>query len=150
VPKTSLTNGCGRAGRPDGARWQSLAHHLVMQFAPTGGHDAEMIRVAIAVFVDAEQRLDVRRPDFTVRVVPLVVRALRRHRHERIRSRPASVQLYPALQRAMVAAEAELSGRLRRSPTVAELGVRLNLAEHQIVAVLEAEWAAGSGVLAVR
>jgi hypothetical protein len=121
-----------------------------MQFAPTGGHDAEMIRVAIAVFVDAEQRLDVRRPDFTVRVVPLVVRALRRHRHERIRSRPASVQLYPALQRAMVAAEAELSGRLRRSPTVAELGVRLNLAEHQIVAVLEAEWAAGSGVLAVR
>jgi RNA polymerase sigma-B factor len=151
VPKTSLTDGRrGRARCLNGTRWQPLARHLVLRFAPTGGNDVEMIRIAVAVFADAAQGLDSRRPEFPVLVVPLVVRALRRHRHDRIRSRPESVQQYPALLRAMVAAEGELSRRLRRSPTVAELAVRLELAEHQIVAMLEAEWAAGSGVPAVR
>jgi len=151
VPKTSLTAGhCGRATCSGGERWRPLAHHLAMRFAATRAGDAELTGIAVAVFADAEHRLDPRQPDFSVLVVPLVVRALRRHRHDRIRSRSGTVPPYPALQRAMVAAESELSGRLRRCPTVAEVAARLSVVEHQIVAVLEAEWSAGADVAAVR
>ena len=151
MPKTSLTTGrCGGANRVSGERWRPLAHHLAMRFVAAGGHDAELTGIAFGVFVDAEQRLDCRRPDFLAIVVPQVVRALRRHRHDRIRSLPESVPRFPALQPALVAAERELSRRLRRSPTIAEVAAHLNLAEHRIVAALEAEWAAGTSVSAVR
>ncbi|HEY0532579.1 MAG TPA: sigma-70 domain-containing protein [Actinoplanes sp.] len=48
-----------------------------------------------------------------------------------------------ALQAAIAAAESELSTRLRRSPTVDEVASHLNVAEHQIIAGLEARWSAG-------
>lgn len=151
MPKTSLINSrCGRRRGGAGERWRPMAQHLATRFAAAGGHDAETTGIALGIFVDAEQRLDPRRPEFLSIVVPLVVRALRRHRHDRIRSRPASVPQYPALQPAMVAAERELSRRLLRSPTIAEVAAHLNSDEHRIVAALEAEWAAGTGVSALR
>ena len=146
MPKTSLTYGrYGPVNRVAGERWRPMAHHLAMRFVATGGHDAESTGIAFGIFTEAEQRLDSGRPDFLAIVVPLVVRALRQHRHDRIWSRPESG---PALQPAMVAAERELSGRLRRSPTIAEVAAHLHLAEHRIVAALEAQWAAGTGVAA--
>ena len=152
MPKTSLTTGrCGGVNRVAGERWRPLAHHLAMRFAAAGGHDAETSGIAFGIFADAEQRLDPRRPDFLAIVVPLVVRALRRHRHDRIWSRSeAVVAQFPALQPAMVAAERALSRHLRRSPTIAEVAAHLNLAGHRIVAALEVEWAAGTGVSALR
>ena len=76
MPKTSLTTGrCGGANRVSGERWRPLAHHLAMRFVAAGGHDAELTGIAFGVFVDAEQRLDCRRPDFLAIVVPQVVRA---------------------------------------------------------------------------
>lgn len=131
-------------------RWRPLAQHLAVRFAGTGGADEEMVQAAIAVIVDAERRLGSPRPDFSVLVVPLVIRALRRRRHDRIRNRLESVQPYPALQLAMASAEGELSRRLRRPPTVADVAECLNLGEHQIVAGLEAGWSAGMPATATR
>ena len=90
--RVNLTD--GRRGRDlcsGGERWRPLAHHLAASFAATGGGDERMVQAAIAVILDAESRLGSRRPDFSALVVPLVIRALRRYRHERIRSRPESV-----------------------------------------------------------
>lgn len=136
--------------RSDDERWRPLAHHLAARFAATSGSDELMVRAAIATILDAERRLGSRRPDFSALVVPLVIRALQRHRHERLRDRPESVQQLPALQLAIAAAECELSRRLRRSPTVDEVASHLDMAQHQIVAGLEAGWSAGSGAVATR
>ena len=44
----------------------------------------------------------------------------------------------------------ELDRRLRRSPTIAEIATHLDMAQHQIVAELEAGWSAGPRVPAPR
>lgn len=146
----NLTDGrCDRDLYSGGERWRPLAQHLAGWFAATGG-DEWMVQTAIAVIVDAERRLGSRRPDFSSLVVPLVIRALRRYRHERIRSRPEAIRPLAALQLAIVAAEGELCRRLRRSPTIAEVATHLDLAQHQIVAGLEAGWSAGSAAVVTR
>ncbi|GAA2685170.1 hypothetical protein [Actinoplanes palleronii] len=126
-----------------GEHWRPLAQHLAARFAGAGGNDEAMTQAAITAILEAEHRLGSQRPDLSPLVVPLVVRALRRHRRELIRRRPASAQPLPALQLAIMAAESELSRRLRRSPTVAEVGAHLDMAQHQIVTGLEAGWSGG-------
>jgi RNA polymerase sigma-B factor len=141
----------GRSGRDPGSggeSWRPLAHHLVERFAAPGGSDEGMERAAIATILKLERLLDPQRPDFSSLIVPLVIRALRRYRREQIRSRPASARPIPALQLAIADAESELSRHLRHSPTVAEVADYLDVAQHQIVAGLEAGWSAGSDVLA--
>lgn len=149
--KANLTyRRCGRDLRSGDERWRPLAQHLAARFAATEGYDEKMVQAAVAVFLDAERRLGSRRPDFFSLVVPLAIRALRRYRHERIRSRPESIRPLPALQLAIVTAENELSRRLRRSPTVAEIATHLEVAQHQVVAGLEAGWSAGPGATGTR
>jgi RNA polymerase sigma-B factor len=145
VRKTETTD--TRSGRDPSSRdrWRPLAQQLSARFTAAGGTDEEMIQAAVTTIVDAERRLGAQRPDFCLQVVPLVIRALRRHRLERIRRRPAAARPLTALQLAIVAAEGELSGCLRRSPTVAEVATHLDMAQHQVVTGLEAGWSSARG-----
>ena len=141
----------GRPGRElgyAGERWRPLAQQLAARFAPTGGSDEGMIQAAIGVILVVERRLGARGPELIALVVPLVIRALRRHRREQFRRRPEPTRPFLALQVAIAAAESELFGRLRRSPTVYELAGHLGVAEHQVIAGLEAGWSACSSVKA--
>jgi RNA polymerase sigma-B factor len=140
----------GRRGRElsyAGDRWRPLAQQLAARFAAAGGSDEGMIRAAVDVILDVERRLGSRGPECSSLVVPLVIRALRRHRREQFR-RPESASPFPALQVAIAAAEGELCTRLRRSPTVDEVASHLHVSEHQVIAGLEAGWSAGSSVVA--
>jgi RNA polymerase sigma-B factor len=141
-----------RSGRDlgPGEQWRPLAGYLVARFAAPGAGDEKMMQVALAVIRDAEDRLGSPRPDLSVLVVPLVIRALRRHRCRLIRCRPASGRPVAPRQLAVAAAEIELTRRLRRSPTIAEVATHLDMAQHQIVAELEAGWSAGPRVPAPR
>ncbi len=145
--EVSLTDGGrGRDLCSGGERWQPLAQHLAVRFAAADGSDDGAVQVAIATILDAERRLGSTQPGFSAAVVPLVIRALRRHRRERLRRRPASGRPHLALQLAIMDAEGKLSRRLGRCPTVAEVANHLDVAEHQIVAELATGWSAGSGV----
>lgn len=129
---------CGRdlcAGRE---RWRPLAEYLAERFATAGSRDEGMVQAAIGAILEVEPR-----PGFSSSVVPKAVRALRRYRREQFRTCPSSGRPGPAFPRAIAAAEHELSDRLRRSPTVAEIANRLDVAEHEIVAGLAAGWSAG-------
>src|SRR5690349_13469354 len=73
----------GRIGRELGYAaegWRPLAQQLAARFAPTGGSDEGMIQAAIGVILAVERRLGSRGPELISLVVPLVIRALRRHR----------------------------------------------------------------------
>jgi RNA polymerase sigma-B factor len=148
--EVSLTD--GRRGRDlysGGDRWRPLAQHLAARFAAADGSDDDgAVQVAVATILDAERRLGSTQSGFSTVIVPLVVRALRRHRRERLRRRPASGRPHLALQLAIMDAESKLSRRLGRCPTVAEVANHLDVAEHQIVAELATGWSAGSGVVA--
>jgi RNA polymerase sigma-B factor len=140
-----------RPGRELGSAeegWRPLAQQLSARFAPAGGNDEGMIQAAVAVILVVERRLGSRGAELTSLVVPLVIRALRRHRREQFRRRPDPTRPFLALQVAIAGAESELFGRLRRSPTVYEVAGHLGVAEHQIIAGLEAGWSAGSSVKA--
>ena len=128
-----------------GERWRPLAQHLAERFAAAGGSDEGMVQAAIAAILDVERLLGAHRPGFSSLAVPQVVRALRRYRRDGLRRCPASGRSLPAFQLAIAAADNELSRRLRRSPTVAEVASHLDVAEHEIVAGLEAGWSAGPG-----
>ncbi len=101
-----------------------------------------MIRAAVTAIVDAEHRLGPGRTDFATLAVPLAVSALRRHHRESAHLRRSSVRPLSALQLAIMAAERELTRALRRSPTVAEVGAYLDVAQHEVIAVLETGWSA--------
>jgi hypothetical protein len=131
-----------------GDRWRPLAQQLAGRLSPADAGDEGMIRVAVGVLVDVERRLGSQGPECSSVVVPLVVRALRRHRREQFRRRPESTPRFPALQVSLAGAESELCTRLRRSPTVDEVANHLNVAEEEIIVALEAGWSAGSGVAA--
>lgn len=131
-------------------RWRPLAQHLSARFTTAGDSDEEMVQAAVTTIIDAERHLGTQRPDFCLRVVPLVIRALRRHRLELIRRRPSAARPLPALQLAIVAAESDLSRRLHRSPTVAEVATHLDMAQHQVVTGLEAGWPSGPDTLTSR
>ena len=146
--EADLDDGRGSRDPGPGERWRPLAHHLAARFAASGGSDEGMIRTAVTTILDLERRLDSRRPDFSCVVVPLVIRALREHRREQVQQRPAPTRPLPALQLAIVGAESELSRHLRRSPTIAEVADHLDVAQHQVVAGLEAGWSAVCGVVA--
>lgn len=120
--------------------WRPLAYYLVARFASGGTSDERVhqARTAVAAVHEAERRYGSERPDFVSLAVPLILRELRRNRREQIYRRPLS-----AIQLAITAADEELGRRLRRSPTVAEVAAHLDLAQHQVVAGLEAGWAAG-------
>jgi DNA-directed RNA polymerase specialized sigma subunit len=150
VRKADVTEDRSGRDRCSRERWRPLAQQLSARFTAAGDRDEEMIQAAVTTIVDAAGRLGAQRPDFCQRVVPLVIRALRRHRLERIRRRPAAARPLPALQLAIVAAESDLSRRLRRSPTVAEIAAHLDMAQHQVVTGLEAGWSSGPGVLTSR
>ena len=123
-------------------RWRPLAQQLAARFARAGGSDEGMIQAAIVVILVVERRLGSRGPELTSLVVPLVIRALRRHRRDQFRKRPDSTRPFPALQVAIAAADGDLSERLRRSPTVDEVAEHLGVAEHRVIAGLEAGWSA--------
>jgi RNA polymerase sigma-B factor len=145
VRRTDITD--PRSGGDPGSRerWRPLAQQLSERFTAAGGSDEEMVQAAVTTILDAERRLGAHRPDFCQRVVPLVIRALRRHRRERIRGRSVGGRPLTALQLAVVAAEGELFRCLRRSPTVAEVATHLDMAQHQVVTGLEAGWPPGPG-----
>lgn len=129
-------------------RWRPLAQQLAARFAAAGGSDEGLIQAAVVAILDVERRLGSRGPECSSLVVPLVIRALRRHRREQFGTRPESTPQAPALPVAIAEAESELFTRLRRSPTVDEIARHLHLAEHQIIDGLEAGWSAGSGLAA--
>jgi len=132
----------------DADRWRPLAQQLVARFAVAGGSDEEMIRVAAGVLRDAERRRGARGPDCSASVVPLVIRALRRHRREQLRRRPGAARPVAALPMAIAAAESELFARLGRSPGVDEVATYLHVAAYDVIAGLEAGWSAGSTAVA--
>jgi transcriptional regulator GlxA family with amidase domain len=120
---------------------------LAARFTAAGDTAEAMIQAAIGVVLDVERRLG---PQEAELVVPFVIRALRRHRREQFRSRPEATPPFPALQPAIAAAERDLFRRLRRSPTVDEVASHLGLAEHQVIAGLEAGWSAGPARIGTR
>jgi hypothetical protein len=129
MPEADVTD--GRELCCAGDRWRPLAQQLAARFAAAGGSDEGMIQAAIGAILDVERRLGSRGPECASLVVPLVVRALRRHRREQFRRRPTTARPCPALL-----------ARLRRSPTVDEVASHLHLAEHHVIAGLEAGWSA--------
>ncbi|MEV6350487.1 hypothetical protein [Actinoplanes sp. NPDC051851] len=131
-----------------GERWRPLAQHLAALFAVPGDSDRELVRTAMAAALDAERRLGPRRADVVLLIIPAVTRALRRHRRAAIRRGPGGTPR-TALRLAITAAEIELSRSLRRSPTVAEVAAHLDVAQHQIVAGLEAGWPVGPDAVAI-
>ena len=136
---------CRRDRHADGERWRPLVRHLADRFAVAGGDDEPMVQAAIGAILDVEFRLGTRRSGVSSFAVQQVVKALRGYRREQLRRWPASARPLSAIQLAIAAAESELSGRRRRSPTVAEVADHLEVAEHEIIAGLEAGWSAGSG-----
>jgi hypothetical protein len=140
MPEADVTD--GRELCCAGDRWRPLAQQLAARFAAAGGSDEGMIQAAIGAILDVERRLGSRGPECASLVVPLVVRALRRHRREQFRRRPTTARPCPALLAAIASAESELFARLCRSPTVDEVASHLHLAEHHVIAGLEAGWSA--------
>jgi DNA-directed RNA polymerase specialized sigma subunit len=143
--EANLTHGQrARVLRGDGDRWRPVATQLAARFAADGGGDEGMIRAAIGVILAVERHCGSQGSELTALVVPLVIRALRRRRRDRFRRRSASVRPCQELQLTIANAESVLFKRLRRSPTVDEVASYLNVAEHQVIAGLEAGWSAGS------
>jgi DNA-directed RNA polymerase specialized sigma subunit len=141
MPEADLTEGCpGRELCYAGDGWRPLAQQLTARFAAAGGSDEGMIRAATEVILEAERRLGPRGPERSSLVVRQVIRALRRHRRERLQTWPLSA---PALPVAIAAAESELLISLRRSPTIEDVANHLQVSEHQIIAGLEAGWSVG-------
>ena len=134
----------GRPIHPGCESWHPLARHLAKRFAASGACDESLTEVAMAAIADTERRFDAEAAEFASVVVPLVIRALRRYRREQIRNRPTSTQPLPP-QLAIVAAEDELSRRIRRSPTVAEVAAHMGATQDDVVAALDAGWRAGAG-----
>jgi len=152
VKKLSCVSGIHPGGGATSGheRWRPLASYVATRYATTAVNDERLVGVALAAITDAERRFGSRRTDFCSLAVPLAIKALRRHRHERIRGWPAVSRSIPTLQLAIVTAENELSRRLRRSPTVAEVADYLDLGQHQIIAGLEATWSADAGDVPAR
>lgn len=147
--KDSTDGQTGRDHRP-GDRWRPLAQHLAARVASNGNNDEKLIGAAIAAIVDAEHRLGSEQTDFAMVAVPLAVSALRCHRRKNICRRRSDVRASSTIQLAIMAAERELTRTLRRSPTIAEVGSYLDVAQHQIIAGLEVGWSAISGAVATQ
>jgi RNA polymerase sigma-B factor len=105
-------------------RWRPLAQRLAARFAAAGASDEGMIQAAVSALAEVEKC----ESDSSGPAVSRTVRALRQHRREQERKRPA-----PVLPAAIAAAGSELFALRRRSPTVAEVAVHLNVDEEQVI-----------------
>ncbi|GAA0535787.1 hypothetical protein GCM10010172_16340 [Paractinoplanes ferrugineus] len=140
--KANLSEGHRARVRPADDPRRALAQHLAARFVASGDRDEAMIQTATSEILDVEDRLGPLGPDLLPVVVPLVVKALRRHRREQFRTPRQFACALPGLQLAIASAESDMYRRLRRSPTIDEIAGYLGLAEHQVIAGLEAGWSA--------
>jgi RNA polymerase sigma-B factor len=114
-----------------------LAEHLARRFAHRGEPYDDLVQVATIGLIKAVDRFDPDRGvEFSTYATPTILGEVKRHFRDRgwaIRV-PRRLQ---ELQLTLSSATADLSQRLGRSPTIAELAARLETTEDEVLAGLE-------------
>lgn len=112
--------------------WLPLANDLAHRFAGRGEPIQDLVQTATLGLIKAVDRFDVRRgTDFPAFAVPTIVGEVKRY----FRDQTWDVHVPRRLQelrRAITRATEELSQRLGRAPTTAELAAELDLAEAEV------------------
>jgi RNA polymerase sigma-B factor len=137
-----------REGGESGARqrlielYVPLAETLARRYAGRGEDYDDLLQVACIGLINAIDRFEPERGDELVAfAVPTIAGEIRRH----FRDRSAAVRLPRGLRELTLSlgrARADLTARLGRPPTNAELAEELGVDEQELVAVLRAEQAA--------
>jgi RNA polymerase sigma-B factor len=113
--------------------WLSLARHLAYRYIGRGEPAEDLIQVAALGLVKAVDRYDGERGvEFTTFAVPTIVGELKRH----FRDRTWSVRVPRRLQElrsAIAESDNNLTNRLGRRPTVADLAADLGITEDEVI-----------------
>lgn len=114
-----------------------LVHHLARRFADRGEPVEDLAQVGMIGLIKAVDRYDLARGvEFSSFATPTIVGEMKRH----FRDYSWSVRVPRKLQEMqgqLTAGSAELSQRLGRAPTVAELAAHLGLSEDEVLDGLE-------------
>ena len=114
-----------------------LVEHLARRFAGRGEPLDDLVQVGTIGLIKAVDRFDPDRGvEFSTYATPTVVGEIKRH----FRDKGWAVRVPRRLQElrlALTAATEELSHRLGRAPTVAEIAARLSVSEEEVLEGLE-------------
>ena len=117
--------------------WLPLAQHLARRYQGRGEPMADLVQVATVGLIKAVDRYRTDRGvDFSAFAIPTIVGEIKRH----FRDRTWAIRVPRRLQELrleITAANNELSHRLGRSPTVADVAAHLKVTEEQVLEGLE-------------
>ncbi|GIE30705.1 hypothetical protein Ait01nite_037500 [Actinoplanes italicus] len=117
--------------------WMPLARHLASRYAGRGEPVDDLQQVAVMGLIKAVDRFDAERGiDFAGFAIPTIVGELKRH----FRDRTWSIRVPRRLQElrlSITAANHDLSHKLGRSPTVADIAAHLGITEEEVLEGLE-------------
>ncbi|MEV6349206.1 SigB/SigF/SigG family RNA polymerase sigma factor [Actinoplanes sp. NPDC051851] len=129
--------------------WLPLARHLANRYAGRGEPADDLQQVAVMGLIKAVDRFDAERGiDFAGFAIPTIIGELKRH----FRDRTWSIRVPRRLQElrlAITAANNDLTHRLDRSPTVADIAGHLGISEEEVLEGLEGARAYNSTSLSV-
>ncbi|MEU4222160.1 SigB/SigF/SigG family RNA polymerase sigma factor [Actinoplanes sp. NPDC026623] len=130
--------------------WLPLAGHLASRYAGRGEPDDDLLQTAVVGLIKAIDKFD---PglgtDFPGYAIPTVIGEIKRH----FRDRTWAVRMPRRLRElslAVTAATGDLTHRLCRSPTVAEIAAHLEITEEEVLEGLEGARAQDAASLSVR
>jgi RNA polymerase sigma-B factor len=117
--------------------WLPLARHLARRYANRGEADDDLYQVAVIGLIKAVDRYDADHgADFPAFAIPTVLGEIKRH----FRDHAWSIRVPRRLQElhlAISAANADLTHRLGRAPTVADVAAHLRITEEEVLEGLE-------------
>jgi RNA polymerase sigma-B factor len=127
--------------------WLPLAGHLASRYAGRGEPDDDLLQTAVVGLIKAIDKFDPRLgTDFPGYAIPTVIGEIKRH----FRDRTWAIRMPRRLQElslAVTAATGDLTHRLCRSPTVAEIAAHLEITEEEVLEGLEGARAQDAAVL---
>jgi RNA polymerase sigma-B factor len=132
-----------RAGLRDRAieAWLPMAHRLAYRYTRRGETSDDLQQVATVGLIKAVDRFDPQRgTDFIGYAIPTIVGEIKRY----FRDRTWAVRVPRRLQEMRLVigqAQTELSTRMQRSPTVADIAVHLQVSEEEVLEGLEGGYA---------